>query len=255
MKVILLAGGQGSRISEHTESIPKPMIEIGNRPILWHIMQTYAYFGLTDFLVALGYKGEMIKDYFLRYHALNSDLTVDLKTGAFTPHRSEKTDWKVTLVDTGHESMTGGRVKRMQQHVGNETCLLTYGDGLADIDIGKLVDFHRRHNKLITVTAVHPGARFGRLKITGDNVTSFKEKPQIEHGWINGGYFVLSPRVMDYIKGDGIVWERQPLEKLSNEGQLSAYKHRGFWQPMDTLRDKNNLEELWISNNAPWKIW
>ena len=253
MKVIILAGGFGTRLSEYTQSIPKPMVTIGGKPILWHIMKTYAKYGYTDFNVALGYKAELIKEYFLNYQSLNSDFTIDLESGDLTAHQKDDVNWKVTLVDTGLNSMTGGRVKRMKNFIGDETFLLTYGDGLSDIDIEALVDFHKSHGKMVTVSAVHPGARFGELDMDGDIVTSFKEKPQITQGWINGGYFVMEPEFFDLIKDDSTILEKYPLEKAAEMGELMSYQHDGFWQCMDTKRDRDSLEELWQNNNAPWK--
>ena len=253
MKVVILAGGFGTRLSEYTDSIPKPMVTIGGKPILWHIMKTYAKYGYTDFHLALGYKAELIKDYFLNYRSLNSDFTIDLENGNLTAHQKDDVTWKVTLVDTGLHSMTGGRVKRMQDFIGNETFLLTYGDGVANIDIEALVNFHKSHGKMVTVSAVHPGARFGELDIDGDTVTSFMEKPQITQGWINGGYFVIQPEFFDLIQGDDTILEHGPLEKVAQIGELKTYKHDGFWQCMDTKRDRDSLEELWQTNNAPWK--
>ncbi|SVE42461.1 uncharacterized protein METZ01_LOCUS495315, partial [marine metagenome] len=215
MKVILLAGGFGSRLSEYTEVLPKPMVPIGGKPILWHIMRSYAHFGHKDFYVALGYKAEVIKEYFLHYRTLNADFTVDLGTGTVTPHQLDEVDWRVTLVDTGQDSMTGGRVKRIKPYIGNETCLLTYGDGLSDVDLNQLITFHKSHGKMVTVTAVHPGARFGELEMKGEQVTSFQEKPQTGQGWINGGYFVIEPEFFDLIKGDHTILEREPLERAS----------------------------------------
>jgi len=254
MKVIILAGGFGTRLSEYTEAIPKPMVSIGGRPILWHIMNTYAHFGHNDFHLALGYKAEVIKEYFLHYRSLNADFTVDLGNGDITSHQTDEIDWKVTLVHTGLESMTGGRVKRMQPYIGNEPFLLTYGDGVADIDINALVDFHKSHGKMVTVSAVHPGARFGELDMEGDRVASFKEKPQTTQGWINGGYFVIEPAFFDLIDGDSTILERAPLEKAAEMGELMAYRHDGFWQCMDTKRDKDSLESMWNSNSAPWCV-
>jgi glucose-1-phosphate cytidylyltransferase len=254
MKVIILAGGFGTRLSEYTESIPKPMVTVGGRPILWHIMNTYASFGHTDFFLALGYKAEVIKEYFLHYRSLNADFTVDLSDGKIISHQADDIDWKVTLVHTGLESMTGGRVKRMQRFIGNERFLLTYGDGVANIDLNALVNFHQSHGKMVTVTSVHPGARFGELEMNGDQVISFKEKPQTVQGCINGGYFVIEPNFFDLIEGDQTILERGPLEKAAAIGELMAYRHDGFWQCMDTKRDRDNLEELWQSGNAPWKI-
>jgi len=253
MKVILLAGGYGSRLSEYTESIPKPMISIGGRPILWHIMRTYAFFGHKDFYLALGYKAEMIKDYFLHYHTLSSDLTVNLETGDIVTHQKSSEDWRVTMVDTGANSMTGGRVRRMRSFMGDEPFMLSYGDGVADIDLNALLAFHRQQGKMVTVTAVHPSARFGELKIDVEQrVSSFREKPQMGDGWINGGFFVIEPAFLDLIDDDATVLEREPLEKVAEMGELVAYRHNGFWQCMDTKRDRDLLEDLWQRGEAPW---
>lgn len=252
MKVILLAGGLGTRLSEYTEVLPKPMIPVGGRPLLWHIMRTYARFGHKDFLIALGYKAEVIKDYFLNYRSLNSNFTIDLANGHVESLEQGGVDWRATLVDTGMSSMTGGRVKRMQALVGRETCLLTYGDGVANIDIDALLAFHRSHGKLVTVTAVRPPARFGELELLGDAVTSFREKPQLHEGWINGGYFVIEPAFFDLIDGDATMLEREPLEAAARMGQFMAYRHSGFWHCMDTKRDHDLLESLWASGNPPW---
>jgi len=252
MKVIILSGGFGTRLSEYTESIPKPMVTIGGRPILWHIMQTYAKYGCTDFHLALGYKAQIVKEYFLNYHNLNSDFTVDISTGKIDTHHIQKVDWKVTLVDTGLNSMTGGRVKKMQPFIGNEAFLLTYGDGVANIDVKALIDFHKSHGKMVTVSAVHPAARFGELGLEGSRVASFSEKPQTTKGWINGGYFVIEPEFFDLIEGDETILEKGPLEKAASLGELMAYKHEGFWQCMDTKRDRDLLESLWESNANMW---
>jgi glucose-1-phosphate cytidylyltransferase len=253
MKVIILAGGFGTRLSEYTESIPKPMVTVGGKPILWHIMNTYAKFEHKDFYVALGYKADVIKEYFLNYRTLNSDFTVDLSNGGIVAHQQDAVDWKVTLVDTGLNSMTGGRVKRMQDFIGDETFLLTYGDGVADIDIDVLVKFHKSHGKMVTVSAVHPGARFGELDINNNVVTSFKEKPQVTQGWINGGYFVIEPEFFDLIEGDSTILEKSPLERAAEMGELMSYQHDGFWQCMDTKRDRDSLENLWETDSALWK--
>jgi len=253
VKVVLLAGGFGTRMSEYTESIPKPMVTIGGRPILWHIMKTYAHFGHTDFYVALGYKSEVIKDYFLNYKLLNSSFTMDLATGKATPHVEQDVDWKINLIDTGLNSMTGGRVKRMQPWIGNETFMLTYGDGVANVNIDKLIKFHRSHGKMVTMTAVHPVPRFGELKIEDDQIIDFREKPNMGQGWINGGYFIIEPDFFDLIEGDETILEKNPLETVAELGQLMAYKHEDFWQCMDSKRDRDFLEELWQLDQAPWK--
>lgn len=253
MKVIILAGGLGTRLSEYTNIIPKPMVTIGGKPMLWHIMKTYAHFNHKDFYIALGYKAELIKDYFLNYRALNADFTVDLSSGDITSHQVESEDWRVTLVNTGEDSMTGGRVKRMQSYIGNEPFLLTYGDGVADIDLKELVAFHKNHGKMITVSAVRPSARFGELNLDGNKVSSFQEKPQLHKGWINGGYFVINPEFFDLIDGDSTMLEREPLEQATNAGELMAYRHDGFWHCMDTKRDHELLESLW-EKGAPWAV-
>jgi len=253
MKVILLAGGFGTRLAEYTSVIPKPMAPIGGRPILWHIMKTYARFGHKDFYVALGYKAEVIKEYFLNYRALNSDFSVDLATGVVTHHQTDAPDWRVTLVHTGDQTMTGGRVKRLQPFIGSETCMLTYGDGVADIDLDALLAFHRRHGKMVTVSAVHPTARFGELDLDGDRVARFQEKPQLHQGWINGGFFVVEPDFFDLIDGDHIMLEREPMERVARENQLMSYRHEGFWHCMDTKRDHDVLEAMWTEGRAPWK--
>jgi glucose-1-phosphate cytidylyltransferase len=254
VKTIILAGGLGTRLSEETSVRPKPMVEIGGQPILWHIMNIYARYGHTEFIVALGYKGEVIKDYFLNYHYLQGDLTVSLGTGMVTPLQNCSRDWTVHLIDTGVNSMTGGRLHRLKDLTGKEPFLLTYGDGVSDADLGKLVAFHRSHGKIATVTAVRPTARFGGIRFDGDRVSDFKEKPQAGEGWINGGFFVFEPEIYDYLHGDDTVLEADPLERLARDGQLMAYRHEGFWQCMDTLRDRNHLEELW-RKKAPWKVW
>jgi glucose-1-phosphate cytidylyltransferase len=254
MKVIILAGGFGSRLSEYTESIPKPMVTIGGRPILWHIMSRYAHFGHKDFYLALGYKAEIIKEYFLNYHSLNSDFTVDLSSGKIEPHQTDSTDWRVTMVDTGLESMTGGRVRRLKSFIGNEPFMLTYGDGVADIDLDALLKFHKSHGKMVTVSAVHPGARFGELKLDNGQVKSFQEKPQMGQGWINGGFFIIQPDFFDLIANDETILEREPLEKVAQMGELMAYKHDSFWQCMDTKRDRDMLEDLLYQGLALWKV-
>ena len=255
MKVIILAGGLGTRLSEETETKPKPLIEIGGRPILWHIMKLYSFYGFQEFCVALGYKGEEIKRYFLDCADLDGSLTIDLKTGVIDRHDCHSEDWKVHLIDTGDDTMTGGRVRRMRDFIGNETFMMTYGDGVSNVNLQKLVAFHRSHGKLATVTAVRPPARFGGLEFEGDRVARFTEKPQIGEGWINGGFFVFEPKVFDYIEGDPIHLEREPMERLSEEGQLMAFRHDAFWQCMDTLRDKRLLEQLWHDGEAAWKVW
>ena len=253
MKVILLAGGFGTRLSEYTESLPKPMASIGGKPILWHIMKNYAYFGHKDFYIALGYKAEVIKEYFLNYRTLNADFTVNLRTGDVTTHKLNEVDWKVTLEDSGLHTMTGGRVKLMKPFIGNETFLLTYGDGLSDVNLDALINFHKSHGKLITMTAVRPVARFGELELDSDQVTSFEEKPQLHEGWINGGFFVMEPECMELIEGDDIMLEREPLVEAAKQGELMAYRHEGFWQCMDTKRDYEHLNKLWNTDTAPWR--
>ena len=254
MKVVLLAGGFGTRLAEYTSVVPKPMVPIGGKPILWHIMQIYARYGHIDFYVALGYKAEVIKEYFLNYRALNSDFTIDLSTGEIKHHQINSVAWKITLVDTGIASMTGGRVKRMKDFIGNEPFLLTYGDGVSDINIDDLVKFHKAHGKMITMSAVRPSARFGELELEENGVVaSFKEKPQLHEGWINGGFFVVEPQFLEFIEGDKTLLEREPLEKATEMGELMAYKHEGFWQCMDTKRDQELLEDLWNKGNAPWE--
>ncbi len=251
MKVIILAGGFGTRLSEYTDVIPKPMAKIGDKPILWHIMKIFENHALNDFVLALGYKSEMIKEYFSKYSLLNSDFSIDLKNGNMRMHQVQSEDWKITLVDTGLNTMTGGRIKRLKDYVGNKTFIVTYGDGVGNINIEDLIKFHKSHNKLATVTAVRPQARFGELEINDDHVKSFKEKPQLDQGWINGGFFVLEPEVLDFISDDSVMFEREPLEKLSSTGNLMAYKHHGFWKCMDTKRDLEILNELWNSS-PPW---
>lgn len=254
MKVVILAGGFGTRLSEYTETIPKPMVTIGGRPILWHIMRSYAHYGHKDFYLALGYKAEVIKEYFLHYRSLNADFTVDLSSGAVDSHHTDDTDWRVTLVHTGLESMTGGRVKRLKPFIGNEPFMLTYGDGVANVDLGALLDFHRSHGKLVTISAVHPSARFGELEMVNKRVVAFEEKPQTGQGWVNGGYFIIQPEFFDLIEGDKTILEREPLEKAAEMGELMAYKHEGYWQCMDTKRDRDYLEELWESGKALWRV-
>ncbi len=260
MKAVILAGGFGTRLSEETILKPKPMVEVGGKPILWHIMKIYAAYGIKEFIITLGYKGEMIKDYFLNFYAFNNDISVDLATGTTTIHNGgdtkSQTDWRVHLVDTGLHTQTGGRLKRVKPWLGDDdTFLFTYGDGVADIDIESLIKFHKSHGKLATVTAVRTPARFGRMAFEGDYVRDFYEKPQSGEGWINGGFFVLHRRVIEYIDGDDTPWERDPSERLAREGQMVGYRHYGFWSCMDTLREKNYLEDLWNSGKAPWKTW
>lgn len=255
MKVAILAGGLGTRLGEETDVKPKPMVEIGGRPILWHIMMHYSFYGFKHFVIALGYKGEVIKKYMVDYCSLNSDLTVHLGTGQVEMHNGYKLDWTVDLIDTGQKTMTGGRVKRLAPYIGHETFMMTYGDGVSDVNLHDLLAFHRSHGKFATITAVRPAARFGYLEMDGDQVVEFAEKPQTKEGWINGAFFVLEPEVFDYIDGDETHWEREPLERLARDGQLMAYRHVSFWQCMDTLRDKLLLETLWQSGNAPWKLW
>ena len=251
MKVIILAGGFGTRLSEYTDAIPKPMAKIGDKPILWHIMKIFEHHALNDFVLALGYKNEIIKEYFSKYSLLNSDFSIDLKSGNMQMHQIQSEDWNVTLVDTGLDTMTGGRIKRLKDFVGNQTFMVTYGDGVGNIDIKNLIKFHKSHKKLATVTAVRPQARFGELEIVDDCVKSFKEKPQLDQGWINGGFFVLEPEVFDLISDDSVMFERQPLEELSSDENLMAYKHHGFWKCMDTKRDLEILNDLW-NTNPPW---
>jgi glucose-1-phosphate cytidylyltransferase len=256
LKAVLLAGGLGTRLSEETATRPKPMVEIGGKPILWHIMKIYSAYGIREFVVCLGYKGYVIKEYFANYFLHMSDVTFDMARNRMDVHNNTAEPWRVTLVDTGDATMTGGRIKRVKPYVEKEEAFcLTYGDGVGDIDIGKTLSFHKAHGKLATMTATQPPGRFGALGMEGDAIHSFQEKPEGDGGWINGGFFVLSPKVIDYIEDDSTIWERRPLERLAAERQLMAYKHGGFWQPMDTLRDKSHLEELWQSGKAPWKLW
>jgi glucose-1-phosphate cytidylyltransferase len=255
MKVAILAGGAGTRLAEETDVRPKPMVEIGGKPMLWHIMMHYSCFGFKNFVVALGYKGEVIKRYMVDYSSLNSNLTIELKNGKVRPHGGDLQDWVVELVDTGHNTMTGGRIKRLAPYVGDSTFMLTWGDGVSNVNLNDLLAFHRSHGKLATLTAVRPPARYGHLVFDQNRVAEFNEKPQIGEGWINGAFFVLEPQVFEYIEGDETQWEKEPLERLAAEGQLMAYKHQGFWQCMDTLREKHILNSLWDSGRAPWKIW
>ena len=255
MKVAILAGGLGTRLSEETTVKPKPMVEIGGKPILWHIMKIYAAYGFKEFVIALGYRGELIKDYFINYHHRARNLTVQLKNGEISVHEGESEDWTVHLLDTGAETNTGGRVKRLAEFIGAEPFMLTYGDGVSNINIPKLIEFHQMQKRLATLTAVRPPARFGQMVLDDGRVTEFKEKPQIGEGWINGGFFILQPEVVNYIEGDHTAWEFESLEKIAADNQLSAYQHEGFWQSMDTLRDVNVLEKFWREGNAPWKVW
>lgn len=256
MKAVILAGGFGSRLSEETVLRPKPMVEIGGRPILWHIMMTYSTHGIDEFVIALGYKADVIKEYFLNFYAFNNDLSIDLGTGKTVIHDGNHPRWKVHLVDTGLYTQTGGRLKRLRQWLSpDEPFCFTYGDGVADIDIGSLIRFHRSHGKLATVTTVRSPARFGRIAFEGDRIAAFYEKPEASEGWINGGYFVLEPATLDFIEGDDSVWERTPVERLAAAGELMGYRHPGFWSCMDTLKEKNFLEELWNTGRAPWKVW
>ena len=256
MKAVILAGGLGTRLAEETELRPKPMVEIGGRPLLWHIMQTYSCYGVTDFIICLGYKGYFIKEYFMNFYLHTSDIEINLGTGAHRVISNSSPDWTVTLVDTGPDSMTGERLRRVRSYIGEETFCLTYGDGLADIDMAALIARHREGKRLATVTAVVPPGRFGVLEL-GDHgeVTAFKEKPSEDGGWINGGFFVLEPRALDYVQGENASWEQEPLANLARDGQLTAYRHGGFWQPCDTLRDKRALEALWQAGRAPWCVW
>jgi glucose-1-phosphate cytidylyltransferase len=257
MKTIILAGGVGTRLAEETEIRPKPMVEIGHRPILWHILKIYSHYGYSDFLIALGYKGEQIKRYMTDYASLATDLTVDLGTGEVAAHdrSGESEDWRVELIDTGRHTETGGRILRLAPYLNGETFMMTFGDGVSDVDVNALVAFHRAHGKLATLTAVRPPARFGHVELDGDHVSDFSEKPQAREGWINGGFFVLEPGVLDYIEGDEMHFQREPLERLAKEGQLMAFRHTSFWQCMDTLRDKILLQQLWDTDEAPWKVW
>ncbi len=252
MKVVILAGGFGTRISEYTETIPKPMVTIGDKPILWHIMKRYADFGYKEFYIALGYKSEIVKEYFANYKIKNADFTIDLNTGEIQYFSENTEDWKISLIFTGNNSMTGGRIKRLEKFLNKETFLLTYGDGLSDIDINELVKFHKNHGKMVTVSAVHPSARFGEIGLNGLDVESFKEKPQVNSGWINGGFFVIEPEFLDFINNDNTVLEKEPLEKVAKTGHLKAYLHKGFWQCMDTKRDMDILNDLWEKGDPPW---
>lgn len=255
MKAVILAGGRGTRLAEETDVRPKPMVAIGGRPVLWHIMKTYNHYGVRDFIICLGYKGEMIKEYFLNYATLNSDITIDGR-GQVTVHNQYAEDWKITLADTGADTMTGGRLKRIRHYL-DDACpfFMTYGDGVADIDIAALYAFHQAQGKKATISGVRPMARFGALELDGPYVRHFQEKPETEGGYINGGYFVLEPAALDAITGDDTLWEREPMEQLARDGEMVARLHEGFWHPMDTLRDKQYLEELWMTGRAPWKVW
>ena len=256
MKVVILAGGFGTRISEESQRVPKPMIEIGDKPILWHIIKEYSHYGFNEFIICLGYKQQVIKEYFSNYYLVNSDITFDMKTNDIIVHKTCSEPWKITLIDTGLNTMTGGRIKRIKEYINNETFLVTYGDGVCDININELVKYHKKHKKTATITAVQPGGKFGALSINKTNtITSFIEKSKEDGGWINGGYMVLEPEIFDYIEGDETALEKEPLESLAKEGKLMAYKYDGFWQCMDTLKDKKYLEELVENNNAPWIKW
>ncbi|MDR0865190.1 MAG: glucose-1-phosphate cytidylyltransferase [Candidatus Symbiothrix sp.] len=257
MKVVILAGGLGTRLSEETVLKPKPMVEIGGMPILWHIMKIYSSYGYNEFVICLGYKGYVIKEYFANYFLHHSNVTIDLKKNATTIHDSHAEPWTISLIDTGIDTMTGGRIKRVQSYIGNEPFMLTYGDGVGNINIPQLIEFHKKNNKYCTVTAVQPSGRFGALNLESDDVvSSFKEKPNGDGAWINGGFFVCEPQIFDYItEGDSIIWERAPMEKIAQDNQMVAFKHFGFWRPMDTIRDKQELEKAWEANDAAWKIW
>lgn len=255
MKAVILAGGLGTRISEETIIKPKPMVEIGTQPILWHLMKHYSHYGITEFIICLGYKGYMIKEYFSNYFLHTSDVTFDMRSNSMEVHRNSSESWKVTLIDTGDETMTGGRMKRVAQFLGNEPFCFTYGDGLSDVNISELVSYHKQHRKLATVTTVRPPGRFGVIEMDNGSVLGFREKPEGDLSWINGGFFVLEPEVINFIPDDSCIWEIEPMGKLAELNQLMAYIHNGFWQPMDTLRDKMKLEELWKNGQAPWKVW
>ena len=255
MKCVILAGGLGSRLAEETGVKPKPMVEVGGHPIIWHIMKIYSHYGINDFIICAGYKGYVIKEFFANYFLHTSDVTFDISSGDMEVHRSNSEPWRVTIVDTGPTTMTGGRLKQVTPYLGKEDFCMTYGDGVADIDIRKAIKFHKAHGKLCTVTATRPPGRFGALALDADSVTHFQEKPIGDGGFINGGFFVLSPRCLKYIKDDSTTWEQEPMNRLAQEGEMRAFKHEGFWQPMDTVRDRKQLESLWESGNAPWKVW
>lgn len=255
MKAVILAGGLGTRIAEETNIRPKPMIEIGGKPILWHIMKIYAHYGINEFIICLGYKGYVIKEYFFNYYLHTSDVTIDLGTNSLDVHYSSTDPWRVTMVDTGELTMTGGRLKRIAQYVAGERFCLTYGDGVSNVDIGATIKAHDRTKNLVTVTAVQPPGRFGALETQGDQLRAFREKPKGDGSWVNGGFFVVEPAALNYIDGDSTVWEAEPLENLATEGKVGIYKHDGFWQPLDTIRDRMHLEHLWSAGSAPWKVW
>lgn len=255
MKAVILAGGLGTRLAEETEFRPKPMVQIGGRPILWHILKIYSSFGINDFIICLGYKGYFIKEYFANYGLHMADVTIDIRNQSTTVHQNQAEPWRITLVETGDATMTGGRLRRVRQYIGDEDFCMTYGDGVSNVDVKALVEFHKSHGKLATVTAVQPGGRFGTLDIAGNEVTRFVEKPKGDGGWINGGFFVLNPKALDLVEGDATIWEQEPLRRLASDGQLQAYQHEGFWQAMDTLRDKQQLEELWAKGDAAWTVW
>jgi glucose-1-phosphate cytidylyltransferase len=254
VKAVILAGGQGTRISEETYLKPKPMVEIGGKPILWHIMKSYSHYGINEFVICLGYKGYLIKEYFANYALHESDFTIDIQKNSLDIHKNNADPWKVTLIDTGEESMTGGRIKRISKYLDDTFCL-TYGDGLADVNISESISHHKKNKTIGTLTAVQPPGKFGSVTIEDNMVTTFQEKPKGDAGWVNGGFFVLEPEIIDYIEGDDTMFEREPLQQLTKENQLSAYHHNGFWHPMDTLSDKKKLEQLWSKGNAPWKVW